>query len=96
MFQCHCIFAFTVLSWSTLQNVGHILQFGTPEQDAFRRDFTINSLFYNINEGMVEDFTGKGIDDMRKGIIRTPLPAKETFLDGEYTCHDVRMGCFAK
>eukprot|EP00890_Picochlorum_soloecismus_P001086 jgi/Picsp_1/1979/NSC_05445-R1_polynucleotide adenylyltransferase-like protein len=57
------------------------MTFGTPEQDAFRRDFTINSLFYNINEGMVEDFTGRGIDDMRKGIIRTPLPAKETFLD---------------
>ena len=25
--------------------------FGTPEQDALRRDFTINSLFYNINTG---------------------------------------------
>jgi tRNA nucleotidyltransferase/poly(A) polymerase len=33
------------------------LQFGTPEQDAQRRDFTINSLFYNINSGVVEDFT---------------------------------------
>lgn len=65
------------------------MQFGTPEQDAFRRDFTINSLFYNINEGRVEDFTGRGIDDMRQGIIRTPLPAKETFLDGEDACYDV-------
>jgi tRNA nucleotidyltransferase/poly(A) polymerase len=37
----------------------------------------------------VEDFTGRGIDDMRQGIIRTPLPAKETFLDGEDACHDV-------
>lgn len=26
------------------------MQFGTPEQDALRRDFTINSLFYNINQ----------------------------------------------
>ena len=25
--------------------------FGTPEQDALRRDFTINSMFYNINSG---------------------------------------------
>ncbi len=32
-------------------------QFGTPEEDAFRRDFTINSLFYNINTGLIEDFT---------------------------------------
>ena len=58
------------------------MQFGTPEQDAYRRDFTINSLFYNINEGHVEDFTGQGISDMKLGIIRTPLPPKETFLDG--------------
>lgn len=26
------------------------MEFGTPEQDAMRRDFTINSLFYNINQ----------------------------------------------
>lgn len=57
------------------------MTFGTPEQDASRRDFTINSLFYNINVGCIEDFTGKGLEDMRAGIIRTPLPAKETFLD---------------
>ncbi|KAF5829607.1 hypothetical protein DUNSADRAFT_15846 [Dunaliella salina] len=57
------------------------MEFGTPEQDALRRDFTINSLFYNINKGMVEDFTGRGIADLREGIIRTPLPPTETFLD---------------
>ena len=57
------------------------MTFGTPEQDAFRRDFTINSLFYNINEGVVEDFTQKGMEDLRSGLIRTPLPPKETFLD---------------
>eukprot|EP00889_Picochlorum_renovo_P008186 jgi/Picre1/35216/NNA_002678.t1 len=57
------------------------MTFGTPEQDALRRDFTINSLFYNINEGVVEDLTGRGIADMKQGIIRTPLPPRETFLD---------------
>jgi tRNA nucleotidyltransferase/poly(A) polymerase len=57
------------------------MEFGTPEQDAFRRDFTINAMFYNINQGTVEDFTGQGLDDLRSGIIRTPLPAKETFMD---------------
>ena len=57
------------------------MTFGTPEQDAFRRDFTINSLFYNINTKEVEDYTGKGIEDMRLGVIRTPLAAMETFLD---------------
>lgn len=34
---------------------------GTPKEDAFRRDLTVNSLFYNINEGKVEDFTGMGL-----------------------------------
>jgi len=28
-------------------------------QDALRRDITINTLFYNINESKVEDFTNK-------------------------------------
>ncbi|KAM6498359.1 hypothetical protein JOM56_006307 [Amanita muscaria] len=55
--------------------------FGTPLQDALRRDITINSLFYNIHTRTVEDFTEKGLSDLRDGIIRTPLPPKETFLD---------------
>lgn len=33
--------------------------FGTAEEDAFRRDFTLNALFYNVNEGKVEDLTGR-------------------------------------
>jgi hypothetical protein len=49
---------------------------------AHDRDFTINSLFYNLNEGVVEDFTGKGLDDLRAGVLRTPLPPLQTFLDG--------------
>jgi tRNA nucleotidyltransferase (CCA-adding enzyme) len=36
-----------------------IIASGTPEQDAFRRDITINSLFYNIHSREIEDFTGK-------------------------------------
>lgn len=34
------------------------IKIGTPEQDAYRRDLTINSLFFNINKGIIEDFTG--------------------------------------
>ncbi|KAJ3775317.1 hypothetical protein FB446DRAFT_416636 [Lentinula raphanica] len=55
--------------------------FGTPLQDALRRDMTINALFYNVHTRTVEDFTEKGLDDLRDGIIRTPLPPRETFLD---------------
>lgn len=54
---------------------------GTPEEDALRRDLTINSLFYNINTCAIEDYTGKGLDDLRNKIIRTPLDTISTFTD---------------
>lgn len=57
------------------------MSFGTAEEDALRRDLTINSLFYNINTGLVEDVTGKGVPDLRAGLVRTPLPPLTTFLD---------------
>ncbi|XP_057793576.1 tRNA nucleotidyltransferase cca2 [Salvia miltiorrhiza] len=57
------------------------MRFGTAEEDAYRRDLTINSLFYNINTSSVEDFTGRGIIDLKSGKIVTPLPPKQTFLD---------------
>ncbi|CAM9378541.1 unnamed protein product [Pylaiella littoralis] len=57
------------------------INIGTPMEDAFRRDLTINSLFYNVNAGTVEDYTGKGTSDLRLGLVRTPLPPCETLLD---------------
>jgi len=44
--------------------------FGTPEEDAFRRDFTINALFYDIATFSIIDYTG-GLDDLRAGLIRS-------------------------
>jgi poly(A) polymerase len=43
--------------------------FGTPEQDAIRRDFTVNALFYGIADYSVIDYVG-GMEDLRKGLIR--------------------------
>ncbi len=43
--------------------------FGTPEQDALRRDFTINALFYNIADFSIIDYAG-GLEDLKKKIIR--------------------------
>ena len=43
--------------------------YGTPRQDAFRRDFTINALFYNIADYTVIDYTG-GIEDLQKRLVR--------------------------
>ncbi|KAG8744926.1 CCA tRNA nucleotidyltransferase, mitochondrial, partial [Ceratobasidium sp. 428] len=58
-----------------------IMEIGTPLEDALRRDITINALFYNIHTRSVEDLTGKGINDLRDGIVRTPLAPLETFRD---------------
>lgn len=43
--------------------------YGTLEEDAWRRDFTINSLYYNIEDGSIIDFT-RGVDDINQRIIR--------------------------
>jgi poly(A) polymerase len=43
--------------------------FGTPEEDALRRDFTVNALFYNIADFSVIDYVG-GMRDLRSGLIR--------------------------
>ncbi len=43
--------------------------FGTMEEDAARRDFTVNALFYNIADFSVIDYVG-GVDDLEKGLIR--------------------------
>lgn len=52
---------------------------GTAFDDAQRRDFTINALFYNINTKCVEDLTGRGIQDLKSGTIRTPISPFITF-----------------
>ena len=39
--------------------------FGTREEDAVRRDFTMNALYYNPHDETVHDFVG-GLDDIRK------------------------------
>lgn len=57
------------------------MEFGTPEEDALRRDATINAMFYNLNTLQIEDFTSRGFDDMAQKIIRTPLEPHQTFKD---------------
>jgi len=60
--------------------------FGTPLEDAQRRDLTINALFYNLNTNQIEDQTGCGIPDLGLAPpaprrIRTPLEPFQTFHD---------------
>jgi len=44
--------------------------FGTIEQDVVRRDFTINSLYYNYSDHILIDFLG-GINDIEDKVIRS-------------------------
>ncbi|MCJ1250461.1 CCA tRNA nucleotidyltransferase, mitochondrial [Trapelia coarctata] len=57
------------------------MEFGTPVEDALRRDSTVNSLFYNLSTSQIEDLTERGLQDMALGVIRTPLSPYQTFKD---------------
>lgn len=51
---------------------GRILRdniYGSIEEDAWRRDFTVNALYYNIRDFSVVDFVG-GMEDHKAGILR--------------------------
>jgi poly(A) polymerase len=43
--------------------------YGTPEEDAFRRDFTVNALFYDIGTFSIIDYVG-GLQDLEARLIR--------------------------
>lgn len=55
----------------------HFVQnvFGTPEEDAFRRDFTINALFYNIADFSIIDYVGglKDLEEKKLNVIGDPM-----------------------
>jgi len=56
----------------------HDNTFGTPEEDAFRRDFTINALFYDISTFSIIDYVG-GLNDLKDGLIRCIGDPNERF-----------------
>jgi len=58
-----------------------IVKPGNLETEVLRRDFTINSLLYNIKTGEIIDYTGKGISDLKNGIIRTTNDPNITFTE---------------
>ena len=43
--------------------------YGTIEEDALRRDFTVNALYYNVADFSVIDYTG-GLADLENGVLR--------------------------
>lgn len=54
------------------------VRFGGPEEDASRRDFTINALFCDPKTSRILDLTG-GLDDLRAGVIRAIGDPHERF-----------------
>jgi poly(A) polymerase len=54
--------------------------YGTPEEDAFRRDFTVNALFYDIGTFAIIDYVG-GLQDLDARIIRSIGDPEVRFLE---------------
>lgn len=61
-------------------SVGDDNTFGNPETDAWRRDITINGLFYDLSNFSVIDYVG-GLDDLEKNVIRIIGKAEERFIE---------------
>lgn len=56
-------------------------ELSTPEEDAIRRDFTINGLFYDPLEDIIYDYVG-GREDINKGVIKAiGVPGERFFED---------------
>ena len=58
--------------------IRHDNVFGEPHEDALRRDFTINGLFYDTEAGAVIDYVG-GMSDVRHRVVRTIGPPDVRF-----------------
>lgn len=56
--------------------------------DAISRDFTVNSLYYNLQTGEIEDPIGMGMPDIKEGVVCTshPYRTNQNFED-----HEVRI-----
>lgn len=79
---CHVRFGEEVLEVTTFRGpvtdsherdeTGRILvdnDYGTLEEDAFRRDFTVNALYYDILDFSIVDYCG-GVEDLKAGVLR--------------------------
>ena len=73
-----------------------VTSFASPFEDAFRRDLTINALFYDPEEEKIIDYTG-GLEDLKKGIIKVIGDPEERFKEDPVRMlrtvrHSARLG----
>lgn len=73
----HVRFGHKIIEVSTFRSgeneddlIVHDNQWGTPEQDVLRRDFTINGLFYDAETNSIIDYVD-GLKDIQEGILKT-------------------------
>lgn len=57
------------------------VQSATLEEDALRRDFTVNTLMRNLHTGERLDPLGVGLQDLKNRVLRTPVEPAATFHD---------------
>ncbi|MCH9770262.1 MAG: polynucleotide adenylyltransferase PcnB [Gammaproteobacteria bacterium] len=65
--------------------------YGTIEEDAWRRDFTINALYYNIQDFSVLDYTGGMLDLKRKQLRMIGDPAQRYHEDPMRLLRAIRL-----
>ncbi|MDR1836574.1 MAG: polynucleotide adenylyltransferase PcnB [Treponema sp.] len=79
----HVFFGQRVFEVSTFRSLkdGHTSNtFGTMDEDVFRRDFTINALFYDPEQQIVVDYVG-GMKDIKKRLVKPVISLSEIFTD---------------
>ena len=66
----------------------HEVVAATIEQDVIRREFTFNTLLWRLSDlkdgaqgAEIIDLTGKGLEDLQAGVMRTPVDPDKTFTD---------------
>jgi poly(A) polymerase len=71
---------FEVSTFRSLKD-GHTSNtFGTMDEDVFRRDFTMNALYYDPEQQIVVDYVG-GIKDIKKRQVKPIIPLSQIFTD---------------
>ena len=70
-------------SYDSISRSPSVVKDASIKEDLKRRDFTINAMAMDISEENFGDVIDpfRGINDLRKGILRTPLDPEKTFSD---------------